>query len=55
MDDISGIGPKRRKALMKAFPSLEDIKGAEQDELRQVDGMNEASARAVYEFFHKNQ
>ena len=52
LDDIPGIGPKRRKALMKAFSSLEDIKTADPETLRRVEGMNEASAHAVYEFFH---
>ena len=55
LDDIPGIGPKRRKALMKAFSSLEEIKEASTETLCQVEGMTEASARSVYEFFHPQQ
>ena len=51
LDDIPGIGPKRRKALMRAFASLEEIREADMETLRAVEGMNEGSARAVYEFF----
>lgn len=53
LDDIPGIGPKRRRALMKAYESLEDIKNASCDELSKVDGFNSACAAAVYDFFHK--
>ena len=52
LDDIPGIGPARRKALMKAFQSLENIRNASQEELAQIDGMNQKSAEAVYLFFH---
>ena len=52
LDDIPGIGPTRRKALMKAFQSLENIRNASQEELAQIDGMNQKSAEAVYLFFH---
>ncbi len=52
LDDIPGIGPARRKALMKAFQTLEDIKSATEEELAEVEGMNSRSARQVFEFFH---
>ena len=52
LDDIEGIGPARRKALMKHFQSLDEIKTAEPEELAKVPSMNEAAARKVYEFFH---
>ncbi|HIX16413.1 MAG TPA: excinuclease ABC subunit UvrC [Candidatus Hungatella pullicola] len=52
LDDISGIGPARRKALMRQFKSLEAIKEASLEELLQTPGMNSLSARSVYEFFH---
>lgn len=52
LDDIPGIGPTRRKALMKAFQSLENIRNASVEELGQTDGMNQKSAEAVYLFFH---
>jgi len=52
LDDIPGIGPARRKALMKAFQTLDEIKAANIETLSGVEGMNQRSARQVYEFFH---
>ena len=52
LDDIQGIGPARRKALMRAFQSLEAIRSASEEELAKVPSMNAASARQVYIFFH---
>ena len=51
LDDISGIGPERRKALMKKYQSLEAIKAAELEDLAATDGMNQRAAEAVYRFF----
>ena len=53
LDDIPGIGPARRKALMRAFPSIEEIREADRETLAAVPSMNAASAEAVYAFFHK--
>ena len=53
LDDISGIGSIRRKALMKHFGDINAIRRAEVEELQQVDGMNIKSAEAVYNFFRK--
>ncbi len=52
LDDIPGVGPTRRKALMRAFQSLEAIRDASEEQLSQVPSMNARSARQVYEFFH---
>lgn len=52
LDDIEGIGPARRKALLLHFKDIEEIKAASLDELLQVEGMNKKSAAAVYHFFH---
>lgn len=52
LDDIPGIGPARRKALMKGFRTLDEIKAAGVGELAKVPGMNERAARQVFEFFH---
>ena len=54
LDDIPGIGPKRRKALVHAFGSLEAVRDADVETLRQVEGMNAAAAQAVYAFFHES-
>ncbi|MDD6038504.1 MAG: excinuclease ABC subunit UvrC [bacterium] len=53
LDDIPNIGPARRKALMKNFQSLDAIREATVEELAAVASMNHASARTVYDFFHK--
>lgn len=53
LDDIPGIGPTRRKALMRRFSSLDAIREADVETLSQVESMNERSARMVYEFFHR--
>ena len=55
LDDIPGIGEKRRKALMRYFKSLEKIRDASLEELRMPDGMNEKAAKSVYEFFRKKK
>ncbi len=55
LDDIEGIGPARRKALMKHYQSLENIRAATVEELSMVSSMNQASAQAVYRFFHDSQ
>lgn len=52
LDDIEGIGPVRRKALMKKFKGLEGVKEATVEELRELPEMSEAAAEAVYRFFH---
>lgn len=51
LDEIDGIGPVRRRALMKAFQSQEAISTATEEELAAVPGMNAAAARAVFSFF----
>ena len=51
LDDIPGIGPARRKALMKHYKGLEGIKEASVEELSQIESMNEKAAKQVFEFF----
>lgn len=52
LDEIPGVGPTRRKALMKHFASIEEIKQAEFETLLEAEGMNRAAAQSVYDFFH---
>ena len=52
LDDIPGIGEKRRRALMKQFGSIEAVRSADMEELAQTETMNMGAARKVYEFFH---
>ena len=55
LDDIPGIGPARRKALMRAFRTLEDIRSASVEQLKAADGMNARAAAQVYDFFHAQE
>lgn len=52
LDDIPGIGATRRKALMRKYDSVEEIKNASVEELAQVESMDNRSADSVYRFFH---
>lgn len=52
LDDIAGIGPARRKALLRYFKSIEAIRDAETEELVKAPQMNIRAAQAVYVFFH---
>ncbi len=54
LDDIEGIGPARRKALMRYFKEIQAIRQATEEELAAVPQMNSRAARSVYEFFHKD-
>ncbi len=54
LDDIKGVGPSRRRALMKYFQSLEAVAAAEIEVLMEVPSMNRNSAKEVYDFFHKS-
>ena len=53
LDDIPGIGETRRKALMRRFRSVENIRDASVEDLSQTESMNVQSAEAVYQFFHR--
>ena len=52
LDGIDGIGPARRKALMKHFLDIEKIRTAPVEELMKVDGITEKVAENIYAFFH---
>ena len=53
LEEIPGIGPARRKALMRTFGSLEEIKNASLEELRGIPELNEKVAQEILEYFHK--
>lgn len=53
LDDIKGVGPARRKALMRYFKSIEDIKKADVEELKKVPEIPESQAEEIYRFFHE--
>lgn len=51
LDDIPGIGPKRRQALLRHFDTLEDIRQAQVEQLKEIPEINEAAAESIYRFF----
>jgi excinuclease ABC subunit C len=53
LDDIPGIGPKRRRELLRRFGSLDAIRAASEDDLASAPTMNRLSASKVYAFFHR--
>ncbi len=53
LDDIPQIGPARRKALMRQFASIDEIRAAEVDTLAEVPSMTHEAAESVYQFFHR--
>ncbi len=53
LDDIPGVGPARRKALMKAFKSIDEIKSATAEELAEKAGLPQSTAEEIYTFFRK--
>lgn len=54
LDDIPGVGPARRKDLMRCFENIEAIRNATVDDLKELPSMNEKSAQEVYKFFHQD-
>ena len=52
LDDIKGIGPARRKALMRAYQSAEDMKNATVDDLANIPEMSREAAENLYAYFH---
>ena len=55
LDDIQGIGEKRKKALLNHFKDIEAIKNATFEELLEVESMNKSSSESVYEYFRKGK
>ena len=54
LDDIPGVGPARRKDLMRCFENIDAIRNTTVEELKELPSMNEKSAQEVYKFFHRN-
>ncbi|MEW9077280.1 excinuclease ABC subunit UvrC [Terrisporobacter glycolicus] len=55
LDDIPGVGEKRKKALLSHFKSIEDIKNASVEELTKVEGLNKSVAENIYDYFRKGE
>ena len=52
LDDIPGIGKKRKIALLKEFGSIDNIKKASVEDLSKINGMNQKTAENVYNYYH---
>lgn len=55
LDDIPGVGEARRKALMRTFDSIEDIKKASVEKLSSIPELNERIAKVIYDYFHTGE
>ncbi len=55
LDDIPGVGPVRRRALMRHFKSIEEIRAASVEELAELPELNRKAAEDIYAFFHRDQ
>lgn len=55
LDDIPGIGPKRRKAIMKHFPTMEELKSADVEKIAEIDEIPQNVAQDIYNFFHREE
>ena len=55
LDNIPGVGEKRKKALLSYFKNIEDIKNASQEELSKVEGLNKSVAENIYNYFRKGE
>jgi excinuclease ABC subunit C len=54
LQDIPGVGPNRKRALLRHFGTLGAVERAAVSDLEKVPGINAATARAIYDFFHAN-
>jgi excinuclease ABC subunit C len=52
LDDVPGIGPTRKRALLMHFGTARAVKGAALDDLEKAPGISKATARQVYDYFH---
>ena len=55
LDEIAGIGPTRRRALLKHFGSAKAVSRASPEDLRVVDGISGEMAQRIYDFFHERE
>ena len=55
LDDIPGVGPARRKALMRHFKSIDEIKAATVEEMAAIPELNVKAAEEIYNFFRRKE
>ena len=53
LDEIAGIGPSRKRALLKHFGSAKAVSRAGTEDLQAVEGISAQMAQAIYDFFHE--
>jgi excinuclease ABC subunit C len=52
LEDIPGVGARRRRVLLRHFGSAQGVKNANMEELKKVSGISAAIAQTIYEHFH---
>jgi excinuclease ABC subunit C len=55
LDDIPGIGPRRKRALLAHFGSAKAVSRAGREDLTAVEGISAQMAQVIYDFFHERQ
>lgn len=55
LESISGVGPATRRALLRQFKTIENIKNASLEQLEQTSGVTKPTAKIIYQHFHKDQ
>jgi excinuclease ABC subunit C len=55
LDDIAGIGPTRKRALLQHFGSAKAVSRAGIEDLQAVGGISEEMAKKIYDFFHERR
>ena len=53
LDDVEGVGTKRKKDLLNYFGSVDAIKDASVEDISKVSGINKKTAENIYNYFHK--
>ena len=54
LQEIPGVGPTRKRALLRHFGTLATVENASVTDLQKVPGISAATAQAIYDFFHAN-
>ena len=55
LEDIPGIGPAKRRALLAYFKSIKAMREASEEEIAAVKGVSKENARVIYEALHKDE
>ena len=55
LDDIPGVGPKRKKAILQQFETMEALEKASVEDICQAEGISTQTAQAIYDSLHKDR